>query len=477
MWLGGDHRLRPEVASGLSPYRVAAGPRSSVPLGSCTASSPSQRSWDAMGRALEAWRDDASDASAEGIRERLRAFAGLAPDAPIVLTPSGTDAIYVVSTLALCGASRVHHVVVGASELGGGTVDASEGKSFTGLPPRGALALGAPVEGLGGRCSAEPIYLRGPLGARLDSDEVDRAVEARVRASAAPGTTVVLHLVAHSKTGLRAPTTATASSLHSELGSRLLVLVDAAQGRLAPHDIRQALDLGFAVLFTGSKFYSGPPFSGALFLPSRLAGDPGALPPGLENWLTAADLPGHWTRARRSLSGVVNQGLLLRWEGALAEIEAYHAIDARRRAGVYHTFAGAIHEVIGPAASLTLDGPLPPVHSLVTGLGAYPSVYGFQVQGPKGVLGAAELKRLHASLDTDREAVDSALAGAYHLGQPVVLGPPHPHAPAVLRLALGGRLVTDLALTPDCGGLWMRTTLGKVRDKIDALLARGGGAP
>lgn len=390
-----------------------------------------------------------------------------------MLTPSGTDAIYVVSTLALRSAHHAHHVVVGASELGGGTVTAALGESFTGCPPAGELAMGATVEGLGGRCSAEPVYLRGIRGARVDSEDVDVEVEKRVHRAAVDGTTVVLHLVAHSKTGLRAPSTASAKRLRAQLGDRLVVLVDAAQGRLAPHDIRRALGLGFAVLFTGSKFYSGPPYSGALFLPEHLASDPGPLPAGLRHWLSAADLPEDWAAARRSLEVASNEGLLLRWIGALTEIEAYHAVDVRLRAGVYHTFAGAVHEVVGPAENLVLDGPLPPVHSLVTGLGAYPSVYGFQVRGPSGPLGAPALKRLHALLDTDRGSVHPALGGAFHLGQPVLLGPPRPDAPAVLRLALGGRLVTDLAPTPDCGGRWMRSAMEQIRLKIDTILARG----
>lgn len=461
----------------MSQYRVAAGERDTLPLGSCTGSSPSATAYGAAAALYDRLRAAADherelDDIAREHRERLAALFELPQEARIVLTPSGTDVIYLASVLALANAERVHHLVVGASELGGGTVRAARGLAISHMTPFGTATAGAPLPGLAERCTAEPLYLREADGSQLDLDEVDdivlRAVDAVPEDIA-----VVLHLVAHSKTGLRAPSTALSLKLAERMGRRLIVLIDGAQGRLAPRDVRRALSYGFPVLITGSKFYSGPPFSCALVLPEALAGDPGPLPASLSDWFSRDGLPGSWTQARASLREPVNPGLALRWEAALAEIDRYHDVLPRHRAGVYHTFAAAVHEVFGPSSVLELDVPLPPVHQLVTALGAFPSVFCFRVRGADGYLEKPELARLHALLDTDQGDANPVLAGCFHLGQPVALGPPEETASTVLRVALGASLASDLAGTPDSGGAWLRTQLWALRNKAEHLVAAG----
>ncbi len=474
---GGDHRLFVDPGTGVSPYRVSTQVRDAVPFGSCTASSPSPTAYRAA-EALWTTLRESSDPAAEieraagRHRQRLAALFELPDDARIVLTPSGTDVIYLVSLLALRGAERVHHVVVGASELGGGTVLAARGRAISEVTPFGTATLGAPLAGLAERCSAEPVYLREADGSPVDPDEVDETAR-RTVAAAPDDSAVVLHLVAHSKTGLRAPSTGLCLELAERFGQRLIVLIDAAQGRLAPRDVRRALEYGFPVLITGSKFYSGLPFSCALVLPDALAADPGPLPASLSDWFSRDGLPPSWERARASLREPANPGLCLRWEAALAEIERYHGVLPRHRAGVYHTFAGAVHEVFGPSEVLEIDVPLPPVHQLVTALGAFPSVFCFRVRGGDGYLAKPALARLHALLDTDRGDEHPALAGRFHLGQPVALGPPEETESTVLRVAIGASLVSDLAATPDSGGAWLRKNLWALRRKTEHLLAEG----
>lgn len=474
---GGDHRQKLLPDTGLTRYRTSPTPRPGVSLGSCTGSWTSPRSWQACEVELAAWRGQADsetaiDAGAHRVRHRLAAALGLDSSERIVLSPSGTDVVYMVSAFALEGVERVHHVVVGASELGGGTLAAARGLTFSPQVPHvGEVPPGTPVEGLAGRCTAEPLYLRHASGERMAPDEVDAAVTAAVDAAVAPDCRVVLHLVAHSKTGLRAPSLSAARALAEAHGDKVLVLVDAAQGRLAPHDVRHAIELGFIVLFTGSKFYSGPPFSGGLVLP--FTEDPGPLPRGVGGWFSRADLPRTWTVARASLDAPHNPGLVLRWVAALAELEAYHAIEPRLRGRIYHTFAGAVLESFGPSTLMEVDVPMPPVHRLVTALGAYPSVFGFRVFDGAEPLDAEALRRLHALIDTDLGHVDPALAERFHLGQPVSLGPPRPNAPAVLRVALGARLVTDLAHSPDAGAAWLRERLGALVRKVEILVRSG----
>lgn len=153
----------------------------------------------------------------------------------------------------------------------------------------------------------------------------------------------------------------------------------------------------------------------------------------------------------------------------MAEITAYHAIPPRKRAAIYATFAGAVHEVLGPCEPVDLEFPLPPTHGLVTGLGAFPTVFGFRVTDGQGWLDSPRMKLLHRLLDTD----DGGPHGAHHLGQPVALGPPGEGRRVLLRIALGARLVTDLADEPDAGGAWMREHIRALRSKIEHLVQSG----
>jgi len=468
---GGDHRLAIEGPTGLSRYRVAPTPRSSVPLGSCTASSPSAGAVGAARGLLDRIRaGHRIEAARAEHRHRLRALFEIPPDTPVALVPSGTDAIYLASEVARRGAPEVHHVVVGASELGGGTLRAARGEPISERAPwsPGPTPIGG--------CTAEPIYLREVDGTRHEPAAIDERVAERVR-SAARRARVVLHVVVHSKTGLRAPSARTCRHLADELGERLVVLVDAAQGRLAPKDVRQALQLGFVVLFTGSKFYSGPPFSGALLFPPALGADPGALPPALADWFAVDDLPPTWTTARASLRVPHNLGLTLRWESALHEIDAYHRLSIAERSVVYNAFSGAVYAALGTSPEIDLHVPEPPPHRLVSSLGARPTVFCFAVRGPRGYLDEAALRALHTLLDTDRGELHPALGGAFHLGQPVTLGParaaPTEPRAVVLRVALGARLVSEHAAAPSGGASFFRDTLHALRAKIEAVVARG----
>lgn len=400
-------------------------------------------------------------------RRQLRETFELTDSTTIALTPSGTDALYLISAAALRSADHVHHVVVGASELGGGTLAAARGLPFSeDRPFRDETAPLEPITGLAEHCSAEPVYLRAKSGERHDIAETDAEVAEKVAQAVKPGVRVNVHLVAHSKTGLRAPSLALCKHLVETYGDQVWITVDAAQGRLAPTDIRTALAHGFVVLFTGSKFYGGPPFAGALFFPkNKFAAE---LPEELQDWFDNGGLP--W---ESELAQAVNPGLALRWRAAMGEIVAYHQIAPRLRARVYATFAGAVQEVLGAHPTVDLEYPMPVVHELATGLAAFPSVFGFRVRGPDGWLGKPELKVLHRLLDTPLDLQDPLLNRCYHLGQPVSLGPPGDAQKTLLRIAVGAPLVTRFARSPDAGGAWFRRTNAGLLAKIDHILSEG----
>ncbi len=98
--IGADSRSQ-TGENGLTPYGTTPGPRNAVPLGSCTASSPLQRVFDAA----VTQHDQLRDAHMQGellqhirhryrrIRMALRRHLRISrQDVRIALTPSGTDA-------------------------------------------------------------------------------------------------------------------------------------------------------------------------------------------------------------------------------------------------------------------------------------------------------------------------------------------------------------------------------------------------
>lgn len=472
-WLqrGGDHRLVTDD-SGFSPYRVSFLTRMSSPFGSCTANSPSPRAIAGAQAALVKWQttgesDRTVDALQQQTRNELKQALALSDDTTVALTPSGTDALYLVNAVIHRRDLHAHHVVVGASELGGGTVRACEGKTFSLHNPfDGPLGVDCALDGLAGRSSAEPVYLRDKHGNQRSDSDVDQDVAQRVASAMSDNTCVVVHMVAHSKTGLRAPSLSLGLRLLEQYGQRVMVFVDAAQGRIAASDIHLALDSGFVVLFTGSKFYGGPPFSGALFLPQDWSADPGPLPASIGDWLDAPSLPEAWPVARESLATRSNPGLMLRWRAAMAEIIAYHALEQPTRESVARTFSTAVREVLGRCSAIRLASPPTVSHGLASGIPPVQTVFSFRVQDANGWLDAARLKTLHTQLDEDGNGPH----GAHHLGQPVALGPPSGDRNAVLRVALGARLVSDLAVHPDHGDAWLRDRLHKLCCKFKQLL-------
>ena len=89
------------------------------------------------------------------------------------------------------------------------------------------------------------------------------------------------------------------------------------------------------VLFTGSKFFRGPPFSGAVFVPKywmdKLKDIGSPVPKSLNTFIGKNEVPGELTSWRASLEPTSNLGLALRWEAAMAEIQPTLSIPEKER--------------------------------------------------------------------------------------------------------------------------------------------------
>lgn len=91
------------------------------------------------------------------------------------------------------------------------------------------------------------------------------------------------------------------------------MVVDACQLRSEGEDLRKYVSLGFLTLVTGSKFYCGPPFCGAVLFPRAALAELEAgnehLPAGFEDYFTR-----HEVRANGADSVTSILQFLWRWQ-------------------------------------------------------------------------------------------------------------------------------------------------------------------
>jgi hypothetical protein len=423
----------------------------------------------------------------------LRELLTLPGDVDIALAPSGTDVEMLALALAAGSGNRpVVNIVVGPSEVGSGTPLAAACRNYDTLTPSGLrVNSGEPVDArLGSLVDVRTVELRTAAGDMLSESEIDAAViELFVEANDADAIPLV-HIVAHSKTGVHAPSLACVERLR-KIDEDVVVVVDAAQGRFSRRGLREVLQKDYLVMFTGSKFYGGPPFSGALLVPRKYQPENRGidrLPDGFAEYFTACEMPERWSEIRRDLPDEPNMGAVLRWAAALAEIEAYYDVPDSARLRVLRFFEAEVPRVLGGGEIIRLLPVFPPVYDDTAErlLESKTTVFGFWVTPPgaRRPLGKAELKQMHADLASDLSMVHRGLdsrimSRQYHLGQPVDLGP----AGCVLRVAIGGELITRVATDTALGQSlesrlnWLRDQLVGLRTKVECLAMLHAPAP
>lgn len=474
---GCDQRLIPG-ANRLNPYGASILPRRAIALGSCSCSSPSDRATQTARRALDSLRRSSNlnrtiDQLQENVRNTLRDTLELAPDIDIALTPSGTDLEMLAVALAAGSDDReLVNVIVGPGEVGSGSCQAASIRHYNTVLPRGSKArVGEAVDqSLAQRVTIKTIDVRDKHGEILLPLEIDGEVTDAVIEAVSRDARVLVHMVGHSKTGIHAPTLPLIERLTTTMGADVIGIVDAAQGRLAPSAYQSALDRGFMVSFTGSKFFGGPPFAGALFVPPHL--NPSAigldrLPSGFEDYFSGRDLPKSWFPVGVA-DDWVNIGSMLRWAAAAAEIQNYFAVDSALRKKIAKAFATALHDCFAELPNVQFikeficrdaDGVLESIESC-------PTVFSLELTDDAGQrLGRDQLKRLHHRLNSEIEGM------RFHLGQPVMIGEDR----CVLRVALGAPLIIDVATETSLGSNlteridWMQQMIHRLSNQVQRL--------
>jgi hypothetical protein len=417
---GGDERLVLDPAQGVNRYGCAPWPdRRIAAFGSATCSTLSASAQAELIGMIETLKRNARpeaayDEQMQQVRQELAELLSLAPGSGVVLAASGTDLHMIAADLARgssCG--PLICVMPSATETGRGVPAALE---------------------RGGAAALTQVELRTPHGAPRPVADVDAEFEAACRRASGCGGKVLIVLVDVSKTGVVAPSPACAAALKRRYPNTVEVLVDACQLRCSSATINQYLAQGFLVAVTGSKFLTGPPFSGALLVP------PGAEPPPPSGRLAEQGLRQDWPQgwpARAVLPSGANFGLLLRWRAALHELRAFRAVPEAKAAAFLSAFAAAATRALADAPSLQALSAAPLVRQDPFGWDAVPTILPFV---PKG-------RPAETTAEVFRALSQGSAGRPIQLGQPVVVRP----GVAALRLCASARLVAQAHAAGDGG--------------------------
>ena len=464
---GGDARLKIDPVQKLNGYGCRPFPRpEAFTFASSTATSISERAYARAGQAREELINaslslglvEAFDERVSQMRSELKKHFQLEDETEIVFSPSGTDsqlhALFIAR--ALLGTQLVS-VIAAADQTGSGTVHTASGCHFGDRTAQGvAVEKGSPISGLVADDASIGISLSDENGIPCSLDAIDAAIVDAVSKAIENGNKVLLQIMNSSKLGWSAPSRNCVKKICARWPDAVQIIVDACQMRLSPARIKHHLDCGHMVLATGSKFFTGPPFSGALLVPgeiSRRLEDMSNIPLGLHAYTNRYDWPKRWRGIRDQLPTTPNFGQWLRWEAALEEIRAYRSVPASFRHSAFERFATAVTQIIASAPSLK---PIPSPHTepadeIDDGEMALAKIFPFTLRHDGEVLSFDDCTKIYRALNRDMSHLLPAnapdtekplAAQPCHIGQPVALrinGRPT----AVLRISAGARIVSE----------------------------------
>jgi hypothetical protein len=498
---GGDTRLHLEPVTLLNGYGCRPFPRpEALTFASSTATSISDRAF-AEARAMYDTLIDSAVGTlgdycftrkVERLRHQLRAALGLeGMGCEVILSPSGTDSALHATAIAQSVLGRpLVSVVVASDETGSGTAFAAAGRHFSSITPFGAaVTKGELIAGMEAELRTIGVPLRAPDGALRRPADIDEETVRAVSAQVGEGRYVVLHVMDNSKLGCRAPGPECVHEITARWHGSVQVVVDACQLRLSRRRIRAHLAAGHVMQITGSKFFTGPPFSGALLVPPVVAERierSAEIPAGLGDYTARASWPDTWAGVQNGLSDRINVGEFLRWVAAVAEMHSYFAVPETYRRYALARFAAAMPALIARGGTLEL---LPdysrsfradPENDEFTARTIFP----FLLHRNGTPLSFADATVVYRALNRDLtpllphiEGADerSLLAQLCHIGQPVAVQDASGRTAGALRISAGARVVSQTWRPGDSHGTGERLQrqldqVGTIVDKIHLIL-------
>jgi hypothetical protein len=471
--LGTDSRNKLLRDSGLTSYLTSFHPEPTIiQMGSCTASSTASSSWVEIERinAMGGFDMKNIPTTFSNIRSRIKKFVlgesdSLKSEFEITLSPSGTDAEALV-TLVACYKSQkeILNIFVGPNEIGSGSMSAGQLRYPTNLTPSGSkVTKGGDIDReLASRVTGISVMLRDDFGNERPLSSVDTEIETVVNMALNKGMYVILHHNASSKTGIMGPSIGICSYLRKQHPDNLMLVADAAQGRFSRTKLRQMIEDGWVILLTGSKFFQGPPFSGAVIFPAEiLAGiSHRQIPSAFKDFWHPIMFPHNFPLIVPGSDARWIVGIAARWIASLANIETYYQLSAATRKRVLQEFS--VEWLSAVSKSFSIE----PIIRDATrgknevGMSDLETICSFALRSKKGYLGVEELALVRSFLATK-------LSGQqFLLGQPVSINTSKKPI-NWLRTALGSELIVESAKSnPDDPSALIRYNINKLVDSI-----------
>ncbi len=395
----------------------------------------------------------------ELLKNNLRKALKIDDECEIIFSPSGTDsALQIAAITQIISDKEITHVLVASEETGSGVPAALKGRHFEDNTALNyPVKKGGEIEGFRDVDLIE-IPLRNENGELKSSLQLDTEVFTTISKTNEMGRHVVLHVIDQSKLGYQSPSKEMIQSLNTLKNLSMQIIVDGAQLRLDPKDIQNYLNKGYIVSITGSKYFTGPPYSGGLIVPKNvnklIDSAKNSLPKGLTDYYNFSDWPTSWF-CSKDLSDGFNYGSYMRWNAAIVEMDRYYKTPILYRNLGIEMFCNFVEDSIKDASFLE------PIYRDETKINTYNSeefglrnirtIFPFFILKNNEVLSIDQVKKLYTLLNSDisDHFKDSSIeisrlaAQKCHIGQAVNVKYSNGFQTAVLRISLGARVISE----------------------------------
>ena len=465
---GGDLRLNIDELELLNKYGCRPFPRpEAFTFASSTATSVSNYAFDKTDKvrtiliqnSLKKGFKNSTIEFSELLKNNLRKTLKINDACQIIFSPSGTDSsLQIAAITQIISDKEITHVLVASDETGSGVPAALKGWHFENTTALNyPVKKGDKIEGFRDIDLIE-IPLRDENGELKSSMLLDKEVFTAISKTNELGRHIVLHVMDQSKLGYHSPSEKMIKNLKTLDNLSIQIIVDGSQLRLDPNDIQNYLNKGYIVTITGSKYFTGPPYSGALIVPKSVSKSinsvKNTLPEGLTNYYNHSDWPTSWC-CSKGLSDGFNYGSYMRWNAAIVEMDRYYKTPILYRNLGIEMFCNFVEESIKDASFLE------PLFGDETKINAYNSeefglrnirtIFPFFILRNNEALTIDNVKKLYVLLNSDisDQFEESSLeiirlaAQKCHIGQAVNVKYGNDFQSAVLRISLGARVISE----------------------------------
>ncbi len=465
---GGDLRLNIDEFQLLNKYGCRPFPRpEAFTFASSTATSVSNFAFDKTDKvrsiliqnSLKKGFKNTTLEFAELLKNNLRKALKINNESQIIFSPSGTDsALQIAAITQIVSKKEITHVLVASDETGSGVPAALKGCHFENTSALNyPVKKGDKIEGFRD-IDLIKIPLRDQNGTLKPTKQLDTEVFTAISKTNDLGRHIVLHAMDQSKLGYQSPSEEMLANLKTLNNLSMQIIVDGSQLRLDPEDIQNYLSKGYIVTITGSKYFTGPPYSGALIVPKSVSQSINSikttLPEGLNYYYNHSDWPTSWF-CSKDLSEGFNYGSYMRWNAAIVEMDRYYKTPILYRNLGIEMFCNFVEDSIKDATFLEpLFGDETKINTSTSekfGLRNIRTIFPFFILKDNTALTTDHVKKLYTLLNSDisDQFEESSLeiirlaAQKCHIGQAVDVKYGTDFQSAVLRISLGARVISE----------------------------------